>query len=146
MKSKFFKGLAVKSLILASALALVNCDDSSSPNAPSTTDEEIQQPADSSGSTNTGDISNPDDGIDPAVPGSSTSEATDPNAPVSSDANSGISGDTNPANPDDPATNPEDPAVGPATPASSSSDEAPAASSSSEKTESSYSVAPVPET
>ena len=149
MKSKFFKGLVVKGLILASALAFVNCDDSSSPAAPSdpivnpdpqnpTIDPsvpgepvidpitgEVIQPADPAVP---GEVENP--GVtDPSVPGEIQPGVVDPTGP----------GETNPTNPSDPSG----PAVDPI-PAVSSSSEAPIVSSSSETPvpESSSSVEP----
>lgn len=55
MKSRFFKGFAVKGLILASALAFVNCDDSSSPN---TDNDPVVTPASSASA---------DPSVDPTV-------------------------------------------------------------------------------
>lgn len=140
MKSKFFKGLAVKGLILASALAFVNCDDSSSPAAPSDpiVNSDSQNPAtdpsvDSSVPGEpiidpiTGEVIQPGN---PTVPGESVNPGvTDPSVPGESQpgvVDPTVPGETNPTNPSDPSG----PAVDP-TPASSSSVDS-AVSSSSE--------------
>ncbi len=154
MKSKYLKGFAVKSLILASALAFVNCDDSSSPAAPADPIVVPDTPADPSAPVT-------DPSIDPSIP-------MDPANPLPVDPTNPM--DTTPGPVDDnclsssvPCTpgaeNPTDPTVGPTTPVNptdpavdptvpvSSSSEVPVVSSSSEKApepESSSSVVEVP--
>lgn len=132
MKSRFFKGFAVKGLILASALAFVNCDDSSSPAVPPQSSDipgvddpsspsepvidpvtgEVIQPSEPSISD---EIENPGENVDPGV--------ADVDCLVSS---------TESCNPSEPnvtdPSNPSDPTVVDPVPAVSSSSEAPASS------------------
>ena len=154
MKSKFLKGFAVKSLILASALAFVNCDDSSSPAAPADPIVVPDTPADPSAPVTDPSIdpSIPMDPanplpVDPANPVDTTPGPVDDNCLSSSvPCTPGAENPTDPAVGPTTPVNPTDPAVDPTVPVSSSS-EVPVVSSSSEKApepESSSSVVEVP--
>lgn len=106
MKSQFFKGIAVKSLILASALAFVNCDDSTSP---STNDDPIVAP---------GSSTSVDPTVDPVV-----DPTVDPSTnPVANSSAAAADPSQNPVvDPVVGSSASADPTVGPADPTATSS-------------------------
>ena len=159
MKSMYFKNLAKGLVIVSAALALINCDDSTS--AANDTISDPSQPAienpvdDPTNTTNPADPSQPGEVVnDPTqqpsqqgevIGGGSENPATDPSTNPSTDPTNpdvtipASSGSENPASSGSEVVGPSDPVA----PSSSSEAVKPASSSSEQKVESSSSEAKV---